>query len=199
MIPEIKVATNPLEYYKSFLDLPKPPANNVNQGKSLHENFKLSSMLGELLSLGKCFTITNVEREPTLNRISVSYNHSSGNYTDHAARLDNFKEIKNLSYGRPLIIEVLDDKFGNSLQMTAATTQMACLGIFVIYNGYIYRADPTANINLLYAIYSELYFLKFGGLPTEEDEYRQAIPGSRMAFFYKPNRFEELMMKYGIR
>lgn len=198
MIPEIKVATNPLEYFKSFLDLPKPPANNVNRGRSLDENFKLSSTLGELLNLGKNFTITNVEREPTLNRVSVSYNHTNSNYTDHAARLDDFKEIKNLSYGRPLIIEVLEDKFGNSLQMTAATTQMACTGIFIIYNGSIYRADKTANINLLYAIYSELYFLKFSGLVTEDGEYRQAIRGSRMAFFYKPSHFDELMKKYGI-
>lgn len=199
MIPEIKVATNPLEFYKCFMELPKPPANHKRPGKELSEHINLSYYIADDLSLGKYFTVTHVEREPTLNRVSVCFNTTDGIYTDHAARLDNKRDIKMISNGRPLIVEVVREVYGNSLQMTPATVQLAVEAIYVIYNGCIYRADKAANINLLYAIYSEFYFLKFGGLKTEDGEFRQSVTGSRLAFFYKPDYFDKLMTKYGIR
>lgn len=199
MIPLVQVSTNPIEYYKAFLDMPKPPVNNRVVGKELDQYVKLSTYIANHLNINKNFTISNVEREPTLNRVSVCFNRSSNEYTDHALRLDDTREIAQLSTGRPLVIEVLDDSYGNSFQMTPATGQAMLPAIFIVFNGCIYLAHKTANINLLYALYSELYFLKFGGLPVEDGEFRAPIKGSRMAFFYKTKTFEDLLTKYGVK
>lgn len=200
MIPEITTDTKPIEFYKAFNDMCKPPTNHLRQGTSITDSwFNLSRHIGDDLQLGRYLTITDVQREPVLNRLSVCFDTTTGDYTDHAGRLDDMREIKNLSNGRPLIIEVTNAAHGSSLYMTPATVQMVAAGIYIVYNGKIYRADKVNNINLLYAIYSEFYFLKFSGNKTEDGEFRSCPKHTRLAFFYKPENFNKIMTKYGIR
>lgn len=196
MVPTSTVNTNPVEFLKAWLELPKPPTTQARNGIEIKNEWRLTNYLRDQLDLGNRFTITDVTREPTLNRIGVCFNTSSNLYTDEAARLDNTRDLLQISAGRPLIIEVLNDAYGSTIQMTPSTIEKVATAIFIIYDGQIYRADLTANINLLYAIYSEFYFVKFGGLSTVEGELRQPIPNSRLALFYKPSSFEELLRKY---
>lgn len=201
MIPVVKQDLNPVEYYKGFNDMNKPPQNNVRQGTAITDSFfKLTKFLRDGMDIsGGDFSITKVLRDPFFNRVSINYTLDTNLYTDHAAQLDDARELRQLSEVRPLILEICHDSIGSSLYMTPATAQMTMRAFYIIYDGYIYRADKVNNINLLYAIYSELYFLKFNGLETEEGEQRVMIDRTRLALFFKPQTFNVLLDKYGIR
>lgn len=196
MVPATTINTNPLEFIKAWLELPKPKTTPSRYGTRIDESFKLTQYLQRELDLMNHFTITDVAREPTLNRIGICYNTKSNEYTDHAARVDITRDLLQIAAPRPVILELLVDTYGSTIQMTPSTIEKVATAIFIVFDGYIYRADQVANINLLYAVYSEFYFLKFGGLATADGEFRQPVPGSKLALFYNPNTYLELLRKY---